>query len=285
MKALKSLISQYWLLVAGALLGQAVGGLPGMVLGLVCGLLVEMSWRLFARRDEVAALYRKAKVRDEGKSHVHDQTGIGSRNVLWAFVVACLLLPSYCILLLAGADTRGLSSWIELFQPGVDALGSFIPAISNIASEPARLSHLIPILQHVLLVGWLIAFSMMAWFAIDILAVNRARWVRFPGMTNRADRREFGTSCLVMFSIAFSMMFFGLLPGAKSYIDFLFSLLLLAAGSVAMIASLFGLFLWLGYIVSRSRSAAIQTVEQREAMETVRALKGIMQGKASPKTE
>lgn len=175
---------------------------------------------------------------------------------VWFGVVA---LPFfYDIVLALLHNTRILNAWLQIFQPAVEWLGLYMPAIKRV---PAALNAMgyptwAPVVQHALFVSWFTAGPMLVWMMLDIWFFHRNMWTN----STTGPSKDFALASIasfVIFVIVLAMLFFGSVPP---------SLLESFAGIGLLGKTFMFLFLaFLAYAFALSSASLVRLISKRHA--------------------
>lgn len=180
-------IKHFLIFSVGYLVGYAVGGvISGAVLG---GLALALQFTVVHRAKRVDAIagerlpsasppqesaeFRRMKERYSGFT----LSPLIRRLVFVWFAIA--VLPFFYNVMLTLAHVSGATdAWVQIFQPTVDWFGAYVPAIKRTPHDLNAIGYAnwAPVVQHAMLVGWLLTAPMIVWMTLDVVFIHRNIW-------------------------------------------------------------------------------------------------------------
>jgi len=211
--AARLMFIRYGLPLAAAIVGFAIGGGGlSVVLALAVAVIIPLSSRMFRKRRELREEYLKAK-------SIHLASARPAGVMIAALVILSLLFVLYSISIISKHDSHAVADWMKAFQPAVDWLSPVIPALQRMPSDLIKRGQAewAPVVQHILLVGWMFFFVSAAWIALDVLIISRRLWGQARPVLNFRGWTVLALMSVFIIAILTPIFFFGLSPKSGRY--------------------------------------------------------------------
>jgi len=287
MNATKSFIARHWLPVAAGLIGYAVIGITGMILGFSLGMLVGPGLRLSKRRHDVQLDYQRITTRYGMSADRAGGIGPASMKMLCTLLVISVLLLLYGTLLSVTHNSLVFDDWMKMLQPAVNRLAPFIPAFQRMTFDLAAGGHAdwAPAVQHLLFVGWSISLAMALWIVLDVI-INGHTWAQLPLLSGHFEVVKSCLSFLALLGLALLFLFFGMMPkpGQNSF-DLALRIPVLAFLFVFMILLFFALVLTCNALLWRYRSRGSQDAADEQSRAMRREMQDMLRRTLNGKSE
>jgi hypothetical protein len=259
--------------VIGYLAGYAIGGL---VIAVVVAALFVALYILATRRTKradvgvgaAAALPATSSMQrscelERLKTKFGDLRAPPLRFRLLCAWFGILALPIvYDIVLVVAYSSGAVNGWLQTFQPAVDWLGEYVPAIRRTPGEFAAIgqSDWAPLVQHAMSVSWVVTALIMIWMLLDIWFLHPSMWT--DPAVSRFKELVWGTiGGGVVTALVFLRLFFGHKP--SSWRDAFVGAGLPGIGIVFFFSMFFFLMFIVG-IVALIRSISYRHARRRE---------------------